>query len=329
MILVNGAAGYVGSNLVRRLVHAGKPVRALVHSPAKAEVRLADVRARIEIVQGDVTRPETLVAAMQGVDAVVHLVAIAIERGNATYDRINYQGTINMVDAAQAAGVRRFINMSQNGADSSLPYPFLASKGRAQDYVAASDLAWTALRPSVIWGPQDEFANVQARLIKLTPLIFPVVGDGKARFQPVYVGDVVEAIVRSLDDDRTIGRELGLGGPEILTYQQIVDRVLDALDTRRLTVRVPVPLLRPAVALMGAVLPNPPVAPSLLDLLKVDNVVAHNALTEDFDLDPRPFIPENLRYMQRFSALGSLKRFMGHSNADEIQPDEIQTEEPI
>ena len=227
MILVNGAAGYVGSNLVRRLVQAGKPVRALVHSPEKAESRLSDVRAQIEIVQGDITRPETLVPAMQGVDAVVHLVAIAIERGNATYDRINYQGTVNMVDAAQTAGVKRFINMSQNGADSALPYPFLASKGRAQDYVAASDLAWTALRPSVIWGPQDEFANVQARLIKLTPLIFPVVGDGKARFQPVYVGDVVEAILRSLDDDATIGQELGLGGPEILTYQQIVDRVLE------------------------------------------------------------------------------------------------------
>jgi NADH dehydrogenase len=85
-----------------------------------------------------------------------------------------------MVDAAKAAGVRRFINMSQNGADSASPYRFLASKGRAQDYVAASGLDWTALRPSVIWGPQDEFANVQARLIKLTPLIFPIVGDGQA-----------------------------------------------------------------------------------------------------------------------------------------------------
>ncbi|NDJ78533.1 MAG: NAD(P)H-binding protein, partial [Chloroflexi bacterium] len=230
MILVTGASGYVGNNLVRRLVELGKPVRAMVHNPGKAESRLADVREQIEIVRGDVTQPETLAPALEGVSAVVHLVAIAMERGQNTYQRVNTQGTINMVDAAQAAGVRRFINMSQNGAASTLPYPFLASKGQAQDYVAASGLDWTALHPSVIWGPQDEFANVQARLIKLAPLFFPVVGDGQAKFQPVWVGDVVEATARCVDDERTIGQELGLGGPEVLTYAEIVQRVLAALE---------------------------------------------------------------------------------------------------
>lgn len=313
MILVTGASGYVGNNLVRRLVATGKPVRAMVHSPAKAEVRLADVRDRIEIVKGDVTRPETLAPLMDGVSAVVHLVAIAIERGGATYEAINTQGTINIVEAAKAAGVRRFINMSQNGADSSLPYRFLASKGKAQDYVAVSGLDWTALRPSVIWGPQDEFANVQARLIRLTPLIFPIVGDGQAKFQPVWIGDVVEAVVCCLDDDGTIGQELGLGGPEVLTYKEIVRRVLAALNARRLLVHAPVPLLRPVVALMAAVLPNPPVTPGLLELLNIDNTVAHNALTERFGIAPRPFAPENLDYMRQFTARDSLKRLLGRS----------------
>jgi len=313
MILVTGASGYVGNNLVRRLVAVGKPVRAMVHSPAKAEARLADVRDRIEIVKGDVTRPETLAPLMDGVSAVVHLVAIAIESGGATYEAINTQGTINVVEAARAAGVRRFVNMSQNGADSSLPYRFLASKGRAQDYVAASGLDWTALRPSVIWGPQDEFANVQARLIRLTPLVFPVVGDGQAKFQPVWVGDVVEAVARCLDDDGTIGQELGLGGPEVLTYEAIVKRVLAALDTRRLTVRVPVPLLRPVVKLMEVALPNPPVTTSLLDLLKVDNAVAENALTGVFGITPRPFTPQNLSYMREFTARESLRRLLGRA----------------
>jgi NADH dehydrogenase len=212
--------------------------------------------------------------------------------------------------------------MSQNGADSALPYRFLASKGRAQDYVAASGLDWTAIRPSVIWGPQDEFANVQARLIKLMPLIFPVVGDGPTRFQPVYVGDVVEAIARCLDDEHTIGQDLALGGPEVLTYEEIVRRVLHALGARRLTVRVPVPLLRPAVRLMQVALPNPPVTTSLLDLLKVDNTIAHNALTEVFGITPRPFTPENLHYMRRFSAAGSLRRFLGRTTADEVETGE-------
>lgn len=318
MILVTGASGYVGNNLVRRLVAEGKSVRALVHSPAKAALRLGDIRDQVEIAQGDVTRPDTLRPALEGVNAVVHLVAVAIEKRPGDYERINTQGTINVVEAAKAAGVRRLINMSQNGADSRLPYRFLASKGKAQEYVAASGLDWTALRPSVIWGPQDEFANVQARLIKLTPLIFPIVGDGKARFQPVWVGDVVEAVLRCLDDPQTIGHEYGLGGPEVLTYAQIVERVLAALGARRLTIPVPVPLLRPAVKLMELTLPNPPVSTGLLDLLKVDNVVEHNALTEVFGIEPRPFTPENLSYMRQFTARGALMRLLGKQTADEV-----------
>ncbi|MEP0762796.1 MAG: NAD(P)H-binding protein [Chloroflexota bacterium] len=310
MILITGAAGYVGNNLVRLLVAQGQPVRALVHSPDKAAVRLADVREQIEIVAGDVTRPETLRPALEGASAVVHLVAVAIERQRGDYERINTQGTVNVVDAAKAAGVRRFINMSQNGADSRLPYRFLASKGRAQDYVAASGLDWTALRPSVIWGPQDEFANVQARLIKLTPLVFPIVGDGSTRFQPVWVGDVVAVVARCLDDASTIGGEYALGGPEVLTYAQIVRRVLEAMGARRLTINVPVPLLRPVVKLMEVALPNPPVTTSLLDLLKVDNAVADNALTRVFGITPRPFTPENLSYMREFTARESLKRLL-------------------
>ncbi len=310
MYLITGASGAIGSALVRRLVASNQPVRALVHTPAKAAAQLADLRDRLEIVAGDVTRPDTLRPAMEGVQAVVHLVAIAMEKGRATYEGVNTQGTVNLVDAAQAAGVRRFINMSQNGADSALPYPFLRSKGKAQDYVAASGLDWTAFRPSVVWGPDDEFANVQARLIKLAPLIFPIVGDGKARFQPVYVGDLVEAVARALGDDTTIGREMGIGGPEVLTYEEIVRRVLAALGTRRVLVHVPVPLLRPAVAIMAR-LPNPPVTPSLLDLLKIDNVVERNALVEHFGIAPRPFVPEHLGYMRQFSAAASLKRFLG------------------
>lgn len=313
MILITGAAGYVGSNLVRLLVAQGKPVRALAHNPDRAAVRLADVRDQIEMVRGDVTRPETLGPALEGASAVVHLVAVAIERERGDYERINTGGTVNLVDAAKAAGVRRFINMSQNGADSRLPYRFLASKGRAQEVVAASGLDWTALRPSVIWGPGDEFANVQARLIRLTPLVFPIVGDGGAKFQPVWVGDVVAVVARCLEDDSTIGGEYALGGPEVLTYAQIVRRVLGALGARRLTVNVPVPLLRPVVKLMEVALPNPPVTTSLLDLLKVDNAVADNALSGVFGITPRPFAPEHLSYMREFTARESLKRLLGRA----------------
>ncbi|MCC7449063.1 MAG: complex I NDUFA9 subunit family protein [Anaerolineae bacterium] len=317
MILVTGASGYVGNNLVRRLVQLEQPVRAMVGHPEKALVRLADIESKVQIVKGDVTRPETLTEWMGGVDTVIHLVAVAIEKGKRTYEAINTQGTINVVEAAKAAGVKRFINMSQNGATPDSPYRFLRSKGIAQDYVTQSGLDWTAMRPSVIWGPQDEFANVHARLIKLTPIIYPIVGDGKSTFQPVFIGDLVESIVRSVDDPTTIGQEYEIGGPEVLTYEQIVDRVMKALHTSRIKVHIPVPLMRPVVALMQTVLPNPPVTTTLLDLLAVQNVVTDNALVSKFNITPKPFTPENLSYMRNFSMLTTLGKFFGRATEED------------
>lgn len=317
MILVTGASGYVGNNLVRRLVQRGKPVRAMVGHVDKAIRRLADVEPHIEIVQGDVTRPETLNEWMQGVDTVIHLAAIAVEKGKRTYEAVNIQGTVNVVDSAKKAGVRRFLNMCQAGATAQIPYRFLRSKGVAQEFVAASGLQWTAFRPSVIFGPEDEFANVQARLIKLTPVVFPIVGDGNARFQPVYVGDVAEAFVRALDDQTTIGQEYELGGPEVLTYIEIVRRVLKALHTRRALVKVPVAVLRPAVMIMQHVLPNPPVTTSLLDLLAVPNVVHDNALISKFGMTPEAFVPSNLEYMRNFNSRTTLAKFFGRASEEE------------
>lgn len=316
MILVTGASGYVGNNMVRRLVQLGKPVRAMVGNPEKALKRLSDIESKIEIVKGDVTRPETLTEWMQGVDVVIHLVAIAIEKGGRTYEQINITGTDNVLAATKAAGIKRFLNMCQAGATPTHFSRFLKSKGIAQQHVAESGLNWTAFRPSVIWGPQDEFANVQARLIQMTPIIFPIVGDGKAKFQPVYVGDVVEAFVRSIDDPSTYGHEYELGGPEVLEYEEIVKRVLKALGTRRMLVKVPVPILRPAVIGMQTVLPAPPVSTTLLELLAVPNVVQDNALISKFGMQPRAFVPENLGYMKDFRIGTTLGKFFGRSSEE-------------
>lgn len=296
-ILVTGAAGYLGNMTVKKLAQMGRPVRAMVRTPEKAKKRLKDVEDKIEIVQGDVTDRSSLPSLMKDVTAVIHYVAIAMEKGGQTYEEVNYQGTVNILDAAQDAGVKRFINMSQNGAKSDLPYRFLASKGRAQEYVANSDMQWTAMRPSAIFGPQDEFFNTFARLLKVTPVIFPLIGGGTAEFQPVSSKDVVEAVVRSLDDDSTIGKELGLGGPEVLTLDEIEKRIIEAMDTWRLLVPAPVFLLRPAVVLMQNVLPGSPVSTSLLELLQVPNTIEDNALVNHFGMEPIPFSGEHIDYL--------------------------------
>ena len=315
-ILVTGAAGYLGNQTVKKLVTLGHPVRAMVRHRQKAEIRLGDVADSIEIVSGDVTDRDSLSAVMQDLSAVIHYVAIAMEKGGQTYEQVNYQGTVNVLNAAEAAGVRRFINMSQNGARSDLPYRFLASKGRAQEYVAASSMQWTALRPSAIFGPQDEFFNTFARLLKVTPLVFPLIGGGQALFQPVSVHDVVEAVIRSLDDSSTIGRELVLGGPEVLSLGEIERRIMAAMNTRRLLIPAPLSLLRPAVLVMQAVLPGSPVSASLLELLSVPNTVADNALVNHFGIQPIPFSGEHIQYLNDNAIGDALAKFLRNATVN-------------
>jgi NADH dehydrogenase len=279
-----------------------------VHHFSGVGKRLGDVE-NLHLLQGDVTDMSTLRPAMDGVTAVVHTVAIAIEQVPGTYEMVNTEGTRNVLTAAEEAGVSRFIHISQLGCAPDLPYPFLRSKGLAEEVVRRSALDWTVLRPSVIFGPTDEFANVLARLILLSPFVFPVPGDGGARFQPVYVGDVAACVVRALADDSTIHGRYELGGPEALTYDQIVDRVLETLGTRRRKIRLPLTVMRPLVRLMQAALPNPPVTVSLLDMLAIDNTTEDRSLSEVFGVQPTPFTPDNLTYMRDFTVREAWQRF--------------------
>jgi len=309
MILITGASGYVGSHIARKFVQAGEQVRGLVYNPErlKKEGRLEGLP--IEWAAGDVTRPESLTQAMQGIGAVIHTVAIAIERGSRTYEAVNYTGTVNVVEAARAAGVKRFIYLSQLGASADLPYRFMASKGKAQEYVARSGLDWTSLRPAVIWGPEDEFANTFARLVPLTPVIFPIVGDENAKFQSVWVDDVAAAVVKILADDSTVGQSYELAGPEVMTLEEIERRTLQAIGARRIFIPFPMPLLRTVVWLMEKLLPAPPVTRNLLELLAIPNTTPDNQMARFVD-SPRPFTVENIApYMRKFRVRDTLAQY--------------------
>lgn len=304
-VLVTGAAGLVGIHTCRELSKNGWQVRALIRDPTRAAMVLGQLPVEFRV--GDVRDATALRSSLSGCGAVVHLAAIAIERKGDTYAESNTAATERLISAARAENVQRVIFMSQNGADSRSPYPFLHSKGVAQDSVKTSGLRWTILRPSVIFGPEDQFVNVLGRLIKLTPKVFPLPGGGKARFQPIGVDDVARVVRLSLEKKETVNQSYDLGGSVPLTLREMTERILTAMNTDRKLVAVPVKMLRPLVSVVERLLPNPPVTSSLLDLLALDNTVANNALTEVFKIVPIPFAADELQYLRRITAKNAFK----------------------
>jgi NADH dehydrogenase len=304
-VLVTGAAGLVGIHTCRELSKNGWQIRALIRDPARAAMALGQLPVEFRV--GDIRDATTLRNSLNGCGAVVHLAAIAVEKKGESYADSNTAATERLISAARAESVHRLIFMSQNGADSRSPYPFLHSKGVAQNSVKTSGLGWTILRPSVIFGPEDQFVNVLGRLIRLTPRIFPLPGGGTARFQPIAVDDVARVIRMSLEKRETVNQTYELGGAIPLTLRQMTERILTAMGTNRTLVPVPVKVLRPIVALAQRLLPNPPVTSSLLDLLALDNTVANNALTEYFKVVPIPFAADELQYLRRITARNALR----------------------
>lgn len=308
-VVVTGASGLVGTRLCTQLIEDGWKVRAIVRNMSKATERLGHLKLEIRVA--DIRDPESLRASLKDAGSLVHLAAVAIEKSGDTYSSINADATRLLLEAAKAESVERIVYMSQNGSDSSSPFAFLRSKGIAQDLVTESSARWTVLRPSVIFGQNDEFVNVLARLVRLSPLIFPLPGGGIARFQPVAVSDVARAVIKVLEDDSTVRRTYSIGGSTPLTLRQMTERILIALDTSRILVGVPVGVIRPLVAVGQRVLPNPPVTTGLLDLLAIDNVIERNDLQHELGITPIPFAPEELLYLRKItvrSAVSSLFR---------------------
>lgn len=304
-VVVTGAAGFVGSHTCRALASSGWRVLALVRNAAKAAERLAHLPVEIRV--GDLLDAAYLRSSMEGAAAVVHLAAVAIERDGDSYESANVGTTRAVIDAATAARIGRIVHMSQNGSDSASPYRFLRSKGVAQDLVTSSNLEWTVLRPSVIFGREDEFVNVLARLIRLTPFVLPLPAKGVARFQPIAVDDVASVIARSLADDATREHIFPIGGSAELTLREIAERILVAMNTHRLLVGVPTAAVRPFVAALWHLVSRPPVTTELLDTLALDNTVPMNTVTSVFGITPTPFAPEELLYLRNITSGEALR----------------------
>jgi NADH dehydrogenase len=291
-VLVTGASGFVGSHVVPELVRGGHRVVALVRddrAAAMVTARLdADQARGVSFRTGDPVAGGGLQEALAGVDAVVHLVAIARDRdGGKSLLRVNLGGTRTMLDAAATAGVRRFLHLGAMGVTDDPDLHYATSKARAEKAVRESGLDWTILKPSLLWGPRDGFFNIVADLVRTSPLVVPVPGSGKARFQPLAVADLAICARMSLEDPKTIGQAIELGGPRHWTYREITREVLAGMRKSRRIVPMPVPVIRTVAGAAELVHLPFPVATDQLRQLRLDNVGALDGCYRAFGFVPR------------------------------------------
>jgi uncharacterized protein YbjT (DUF2867 family) len=291
-ILVTGASGFVGSHHVPALLAAGHRLVALARTPTAGEIVIdrlpAERREGVEIRIGDVTRPDTLAPAMAGVDAVVHLVAIPRDlRGGADLRLVNTEGTRAVIAAMWKAGVKRLVHMGAMGVEDDPNLHYASSKAKAEGLVRDSGLDWTILKPSLQFGPGDGFFNIVAGLVRISPGIVPVPGDGSARFQPIHSADVAAVTVRALADPSTVGAAFELGGPRYWTYKEITREVKTALGKRRVIVPMPIVLIRLVAGTAELVHIPFPVATDQLRQLRLDNIGPLDLIPTRFGFEPR------------------------------------------
>jgi len=290
MILITGAAGYIGRHIVVRLVAQGERPRCLVRDIQRATSILpAD---KVELVEGDTTSPASLEAAVQGVDTIVHAAFMTADRkqsaGN-SYAKTNVQGTANLIRAAKKAGVKRIIEMSGLGTRPDKPGSYMQGRYMAEKMLKESGLDWTIIQPSVLFGKNAPFIKGLSDLIRTSPVV-PLVGGGKIMFQPIYVEDVVTVIIKVLEEpERTRNKSYTIGGPEYYSYTQIIDALLQAMHKSRIKAPAPTPLVGIGAAVMEAVLPKPLLTKAAMTLFTFDNTTDLNSIQRDFGFTPMSF----------------------------------------
>ncbi len=288
MILITGATGFVGRALLPRLAEAGMELRCLIR-PSRRTPRLP----RGVTVQASIASLEdarALRAALVGVDIVIHLAGAEWHGRRADVLAVDAHGTRTLVEAAREAGVSRIIYLSHLGADRASAYPVLKAKGIAEEFIRQSGLTYTIVRSTLLYGAEDVFTNVIAALLKLGPGFFLMPGDGRISLQPLWVEDLVTCLEWSLSDLTSLNQTLSLGGPEFITFGQMVEIVMEVVGVRRLIVPVRPPFLRAGAWFLEQVLPRSPLTTRWLDYLAVNRTCELISVTRHFGLKPARFV---------------------------------------
>ena len=283
-IAIVGATGFVGSHLVPHLVEAGHRVIAV----SRTGRGLPDWTDAVEARAADVTSGTGLDEALADADAVVHLVAIPRESGGRRFEDVNVGGTRRVVEAVERAGIRRIVHLSVLGVVDDPKLGYLRSKARGEQLVRESSLDWVVLRPSLMFGVGDGFFNIVKTTLRYwSPGVVAIPGNGDTRFQPLSVDDLAIAVERSLTDADRAGSVYELGGPDWLTYRQIVDEVMRVTRMRRLKLPIPIPLISAVTAVTDRVLPVFPVTHDQIGSLQRQNYTDLDAFEKAFGVRPR------------------------------------------
>jgi len=291
-VAVIGATGFVGSHLVPHLVQAGHRVIAVSRDGRRTATWTDAVEARA----ADVATGKGLNEAVSGADAVAHLVAIPREGSGRTFDEINVRGTRHVVDAAERAGIGRFVHLSAMGVVDDPKLAYLHSKWLGEQSVRESSLSWVVLRPSLLFGEGDGFFNIVRTTLRFwSPGVVAIPGKGDARFQPLSADDLAIAVEKSLTEDARAGSVYELGGPDWMTYRQIVDEVMRVTRMRRLKLPMPIPLISAITSVTDRLLPVFPVSHDQISSLGRPNYTDRDAFERAFGVEPRPLDLSYLR----------------------------------
>jgi NADH dehydrogenase len=283
-LLVTGATGFIGRIVLRRLAETGWRVRTLLKPAPRSPHLPAGVP--VEVALAALSDERGLRAALVGVRAVIHLAGAERTGDEFALQATDVEGTRLLAQAAAEAGVERMLSISHLGASRSSAFPVLRAKAEAEDHVRAAGVPYTILRSGVVFGAEDHFTTSLAMLLAASPLVFLMPGDGKTLLQPLWVEDLATVIAWALEDDRTSGHTYEIGGPEFLSFVQIVQMIMPAAGVTRILIPTRQPFLHAGARLMRRLLPRPPITPFWLDYLATNRTAELSSVPRHFGLQP-------------------------------------------
>ena len=312
LVTVFGGSGFIGRSVVRALCKRDYRIRVAVRRPELAgHLQPLGKVGQIHAVQANLRYPASVEAAMRDSHVAINLVGILAEGGAQTFDAVQAAGAGAVAKAASAVGAR-MVHVSAIGADENSPSRYARAKAAGEKAVLSATPMATILRPSVVFGPEDQFTNRFASLARMSPML-PLIGGGVTKLQPVYVGDVATAVADAVDGKTTAGAIYELGGPEVLTMREIMEIILATIERRRMLVSLSFGLAK-LQALLLQFAPGPlKLTPDQVELLRSDNVVSDAAKAAGLTLEGLGVAPDSLgaiapQYLWRFRAAGQFQR---------------------